>query len=79
MSGSSVKSRTNATPIIVESSAIRKILEILKEEARFSGVEVCVNREDTAAINVYEKVGFVDSGYIDENLPDCLNLIYHLQ
>ena len=59
--------------------ALRKILELLEEEARFSGVEVCVNREDTAAIRVYEKVGFVDSGYIDEDLPNCLNLIYHLQ
>ena len=26
-----------------------------------------------------EKVGFVDSGYIDEDLPDCLNLIYHFR
>lgn len=58
--------------------ALRQILEFLKQEARFSGVEVCVNREDTAAIHVYEKVGFVDSGYIDEDLPNCLNLIYHL-
>ena len=58
--------------------ALRQILEFLKQEGRFKGVEVCVNREDTAAIHVYEKVGFVDSGYIDENLPDCLNLIYHL-
>ena len=59
--------------------ALRQILELLKQEARFSGVEVCVNREDTVAIHVYEKVGFVDSGYIDEDLPNCLNLIYHLQ
>ena len=58
--------------------ALRQILEILQQEHRFSGVEVCVNREDTAAIHVYEKVGFVDSGYVDEDLPDCLNLIYHL-
>ena len=27
----------------------------------------------------YEKVGFVDSGYIDECVPDCLNLIYYLR
>lgn len=24
-----------------------------------------------------EKVGFVDTGYIDEEAPDCLNLMYH--
>lgn len=42
-------------------------------------MEVCVNRQDTAAIHVYEKVGFVDSGYVDEALPDCLNLIYYFR
>ena len=59
--------------------ALRQILKFLKQERRYPGVEVCVNREDTAAIHVYEKVGFVDSGYIDEDLPDCINLIYHLR
>ena len=59
--------------------ALRQILKLLKQEGRYGGVEVCVNREDTAAIHVYEKVGFVDSGYVDEELPDCLNLIYHLK
>ena len=48
-------------------------------EGRFDGVEVCVNREDLSALCVYEKVGFVDSGYIDKDLPNCLNLIYHLK
>jgi len=59
--------------------ALRQILTLLKQEGRYPGVEVCVNREDTVAIHVYEKVGFVDSGYVDEELPDCLNLIYHLK
>ena len=59
--------------------ALQQILQILKQEGRYNSVEVCVNREDIAAIHVYEKVGFVDSGYIDENLPECLNLIYHLK
>ncbi len=58
--------------------ALRQILNSLKQEGRFNSVEVCVNREDLAAIHVYEKVGFIDSGYIDEDLPNCLNLIYHL-
>lgn len=59
--------------------ALQQILALLKREGRFPGVEVCVNREDTAAIHVYEKVGFVDSGYVDEALPDCLNLIYYFR
>lgn len=58
--------------------ALRQILNFLKQEGRFNSVEVCVNREDIAAIHVYEKIGFIDSGYIDEELPNCLNLIYHL-
>lgn len=58
--------------------ALRQILNFLKQEGRFNSVEVCVNREDLAAIHVYEKVGFINSGYIDEDLPNCLNLIYHL-
>ncbi len=58
--------------------ALRQILNFLKQEGRFNSVEVCVDREDLAAIHVYEKVGFIDSGYIDEDLPNCLNLIYHL-
>ncbi len=59
-------------------AALRLILNFLKQEGRFNGVEVCVNREDAMALHVYEKVGFVDSGYIDDELPNCLNLIYRL-
>lgn len=56
--------------------ALYLILEYLKKDGRFNCVEVCVNKADAAALRVYEKVGFVDSGYVDEELPDCLNLIY---
>lgn len=59
--------------------ALRLILDFLLQEGRFNGVEVCVNRDDTVALHVYEKAGFIDSGYIDEDLPNCLNLIYHLR
>lgn len=59
--------------------ALQLILNFLKQEGRYNSVEVCVNREDSMALHVYEKVGFVDSGYIDDDLPDCVNLIYHLR
>lgn len=58
--------------------ALKLILERLKEEGRYNRVEVCVNKADKQALKVYEKVGFVDSGYVDENLPECLNLVYNL-
>jgi len=57
-------------------AALQRILSVCKAEGRFECVEVCVNKEDLSAIHVYEKVGFVDTGYIDDELPDCLNLMY---
>lgn len=58
--------------------ALRLILSLLSEEGKYGQVEVCVNKDDAAAIRVYEKVGFEDTGYIDESVPDCLNLMYDL-
>lgn len=56
--------------------ALQQILSRLREEARYNTVEVCVKKAAVAALRVYEKVGFVDSGYVDEELPDCVNLVY---
>lgn len=56
--------------------ALRLILSTLEREHNYDCVEVCVKMEDVAAIHVYEKVGFVDTGYIDECAPDSLNLMY---
>jgi len=41
-------------------------------------VEVCVKRADISALQVYEKVGFTDSGYVDPAVPDALNLVCRL-
>ncbi len=60
------------------SRALRMILEELRRENHFDHVEVCVKKEDAAAIRLYEKHGFVDSGYVDADVPDCLNLICRL-
>ena len=58
--------------------ALELILAALKAEQKYACVEVCVKREDAQAIHVYEKAGFVDSGYIDDTVPDCLNFVYRL-
>ena len=58
--------------------ALELILTALKEEQKYDCVEVCVKREDAQAIHVYEKAGFVDSEYIDDTVPDCLNFVYRL-
>jgi hypothetical protein len=39
-------------------------------------VEVCVKQDDVAALRVYGKVGFEDTGYVDDDAPDCRNLKY---
>lgn len=59
-------------------SALKLILNMLKVEHRFDCVEVCVNKENQAALNLFIRGGFIDSGYIDPELPDCLNLICRL-
>ena len=62
----------------VGSAALSLILDELRREAHHDHVEVCVKKEDTEAIRLYEKHGFVDSGYIDVDLPDSLNMICQL-
>lgn len=58
--------------------ALRLILNELRKEGRYDHVELCVKKEDLPAIRLYEKAGFVDSGYIDESVPDSLNMICDL-
>ena len=57
--------------------ALRLILSELEKERKYPCVEVCVKKEDAAALRVYEKAGFVDTGYVDEDALDCLNLMYY--
>ena len=58
--------------------ALRLILDELRKENHYGHVELCVKKADTEAIRLYEKSGFVDSGYVDEDLPDSLNMICDL-
>ena len=59
--------------------ALKLILSILRSEGRFGQVEVCVKTKDEIAIHMYKKCGFTDSGYIDEDVPDSVNLVYYLE
>ncbi len=61
------------------SEALRLILDELRAEGHFDHVEVCVKKDDAKAIRLYEKHGFTDSGYIDEDAPDSLNMICWLK
>ena len=61
------------------SVALRQILSVLKLERRFDCVEVCVKNADIPALRLYEKIGFVDTGYIDPDLPEFVNLMYYFR
>ena len=56
--------------------ALRLILEELEKEHKYDCAEVCVKMDDAQALHVYGKAGFVDTGYIDPDTPDSLNLVY---
>ena len=59
--------------------SLRQILFELEQERKYNCVEVCVKQNDAQALRVYEKAGFQDTGYIDERVPDCLNLVYYFK
>lgn len=57
--------------------ALRLILSALSKEGKYSQAKGCVNKDNAAALWMYKKVGFEDTGYTDENVPDCYNLMYN--
>ena len=60
------------------SAALSLILDMLRKEGRYDHVEVCVKKDDKEAVKLYEKHGFTDSGYYDEDAPDSINMICKL-
>lgn len=58
--------------------ALELILSRLRQERKYDRVEVCIDRRNTAALRLVAKAGFFDTGYVDERVPHCLNLVYHL-
>lgn len=55
--------------------ALLLVLDELRKENHYDHVELCVKKADAEAIRLYEKCGFTDSGYVDEDLPDSMNMI----
>jgi len=60
------------------SQALKLILDELRKEGHYDHVEVCVKKADETAINLYKKHGFTDSGYVDTDTPDSINMICYL-
>ena len=61
------------------SAALALILETLRAEGRFGRVEVCVSKDDQAAIRLYRRHGFTDSGYSDAAVPDSVCMVCDLR
>lgn len=55
--------------------ALLLVLDELRKENHYDHVELCVKKADAEAIRLHEKCGFTDSGYVDEDLPDSMNMI----
>lgn len=56
--------------------ALRRILSVLSKEGKYGQAEVCVHKDNAAALRMFKKAGFKDTGYVDESAPDCLNLVH---
>ena len=59
--------------------ALKLAIEILAKERKYEAIEICVKMKDTQALRVYEKTGFIDTGYIDPDIPDSYILSYSFQ
>ena len=55
------------------------LIRAAESAAREKGCEIMfLGTFDFQARPLYEKHGFADSGYVDEDLPDSLNMICYL-
>lgn len=56
--------------------SLKLIMDYLYVERRYENIEVCVKKKNIEAINLYKKIGFKDTGYIDPSIEDALNLVF---
>lgn len=55
---------------------LKKIIEMYSQNPKYPVIELSVDRTNSAAIHTYKKCGFVDSGYVDADLPYFINMTY---
>jgi ribosomal protein S18 acetylase RimI-like enzyme len=56
--------------------ALKMAVSLLEKERKYEAIEICVKKDATQAISVYEDIGFFDTGYIDPDTPDSYCLRY---
>ena len=59
-------------------TALELLLNMLRSEGKYADVEVCVHRDNAAALALFTAAGFRNTGYVDPDAPDCLNLMLRL-
>ncbi len=59
-------------------AALGLLLDMLRAEGKYHDAEVCVHRDNAAALALFTGAGFLDTGYVDPDAPDCLNLMCRL-
>ena len=59
-------------------AALGLLLDQLRSEKKYPVAEVCVHRDNAAALALFTGVGFRDTGYVDPDAPECLNLMLEL-
>lgn len=59
-------------------AALELLIRQCRGEGKYLGIEVCVKKANIAAIHVYQKAGFCDTGYVDPDTPNSLCLAYPL-
>ena len=59
-------------------AALGLLLDELRAEKKYPVAEVCVHRDNAAALALFAGAGFADTGYVDPDVPDCLNLMCRL-
>lgn len=60
-------------------AALHIVLARLQKERKYPRVELCVARDNLAAIRLYTSLGFRDTGYVDPNAPDMLCMAFPLR
>ena len=59
-------------------AALELLLDDLRQERKYDDVEVCVHRDNDTALALFTGAGFLDTGYVDPDAPDCLDLMCRL-
>lgn len=59
--------------------SLKLIIDYMYIERKYETIEISVKREDTKAINLYKKIGFIKTDYIDINSPDSINMLFYFE